>query len=430
MDELKTEKHETPESLVPDPQPKPRLSSRQYRLVAIAALLVIVMIGAAIARREDARPADSAARQLSGTPSDIIETTPEQMKQIRVEQVREQMIDLDLETTGKVGFNEDRLTPVFAPYGGRVLEVLANKGDLVQAGQPLLVVESPDLVAAVNDLAEARAGVDKARIALDIADKAAQRARNLNSLEALATKELQAAESELARTREDLRRAEAAVSVVRNRLALFGKSTAEIRQLEESVTDQIDRRIVIRAPLAGTIVDRKVGPGQYIKPDTPDPLYLISDLSYVWVSADVYETYLPVIRVGAPVEIRVPAYPDRKFSARISAINPTVDPATRTVHVRCLVPNSDGSLKPEMFADIRIGGTAQRKVPTVPSTAVLTQGAESFVLVEDTAGRFRRRRVKPGREIKGYTVVEDGLAGGNRVVTTGALLLSNGLGGK
>src|SRR5439155_5151210 len=353
MDELKTEKPEPAESLPAAPQWKPNALSARYRVIAVAVLAVIVMIGAAIARREDPRTTDSAVRQPAQIVSDVIETTPDQMRQIRVEPVREQMIDLDLETTGKVGFNEDRLTPVFAPYGGRVLEVLANKGDLVQAGQPLLVVESPDLVATVNDLAEARAGVDKARIALDIADKAAQRARNLNSLEALATKELQAAESELARTREDLRRAEAAVSVVRNRLALFGKSTAEIRQLEESVTDQIDRRIVIRAPLAGTIVDRKVGPGQYIKPDTPDPLYLISDLSYVWVSADVYETYLPVIRVGAPVEIRVPAYPDRKFSARISAINPTVDPATRTVHVRCLVPNSDGSLKPEMFADIR-----------------------------------------------------------------------------
>lgn len=100
------------------------------------------------------------------------------------------------------------------------------------------------------------------------------------------------------------------------------------------------------------------------------------------------------------------------------------------MRVRCLVQNSAGLLKPEMFANIRIGGASKRKVPTVPSTAVLTRGADSFVLVEDTTGRFRRRQVKPGREIQGYTVVEDGLANSNRVVTAGVLLLYNGLGGK
>ena len=192
------------------------------------------------------------------------------------------------------------------------------------------------------------------------------------------------------------------------------------------MTDQIDRRIEVRAPLAGTIVDRKVGPGQYIKPDTPDPLFLISDLSTVWVNADVYETYLPLIRMGAPVEITAAAYPDRKFPARITAINPTVDAATRTIHVRCLVTNSGGLLKPEMFASIRIGDTAKRKVNEVPTNAILTQGADSFVLLEESAGRFRRRPVKPGREIQGYTVIENGLGPNDRVATTGVLLLNNG----
>src|SRR5207302_10647907 len=116
-----------------------------------------------------------------------------------------------------------------------------------------------------------------------------------------------------------------------NRMALLAKSGDEITPLESALTDQIDRQIVLRAPIVGTIVDRKVGLGQYIKPDSPDPLYLISDLSTVWVTADVYENDLSRIHVGAPVQIRVTAYPDREFPARISAINPTVDPSTRTV---------------------------------------------------------------------------------------------------
>lgn len=424
---VEVEKQQTTEQTV-SPS-RSHLQRRSYGMIA-AVLLLVGLIAAGVARRDGARKEDAQAQQSAAAPTpDLIETTPEQLQQVRVEPVRDQVIDLDLETTGKVGFNEDRMTPVFAPYGGRVLEVLANKGDLVQAGQSLLVIESPDLVAAVNDLAQARAEADKAEIARDMADKAAQRARRLHEQEALATKELQAAESDLARARQDYRRAQAAGSVVRNRIALFGKSAEEIAQLEESVTDQIDRRIAIRAPLAGTIVDRKVGPGQYLKPDTPDPLYLISDLSSVWVNADVYENYLPQIRVGAPVEITVAAYPDRKFPARISAISPTVDPATRTVHVRCLVPNPNALLKPEMFASIRVGAAVKRKIATVPSTAVLTQGAESFVFVEESAGRFRRRPVKAGREIQGYTVIEEGLAANDRVVASGVLLLSSGLRG-
>ena len=399
---------------------------KRYLLI-LGAVVALVLIGAVLFHREGgAKTPVVAAQAPSVEPkADVIEATAEQMKQIRVEPVRERAIDLDLETTGKVGFNEDRLTPVLAPYNGRVLEVMGAKGDVVRAGQPLLIIDSPDLVAAINDLSEATSGSDKARIAVDLADKAAQRARNLHEQEALATKELQSAETELAKAKEDYRRAQAAVAIVRSRLSLFGKTNSEIATLEKSMTDKIDRQVVIQAPISGTIVDRKVGPGQYIKPDMPDPLFLISDLSTVWVNADVYEKYLPDIHVGAPVEITVAAYPDKRFPARISAINPTVDPVTRTIHVRCLVPNSSGLLKPEMFATIRIGGAAKRNVPVVPSTAVLTQGAESFVLVEEYPGHFRRKGVKSGKEIQQYTVVEEGLGPNDRVVTSGVLLLSN-----
>src|SRR5262245_31286845 len=310
---------------------------RRYGAIAIVALTLLV--AAFVVRRQEART-DEPPAPAPKPPSDVVEATPDQLRQIRVEAVREQLIGMDLEATGKVGFNEDRMSPVFAPYGGRVLEVFASKGDVVAAGQPLLILESPDLVATIRELTEARTDADKSKIALDAATKAAERARNLHSLEALATKELQAAEAELARAREENKRAIAAVSVVRNRLSLFGKNVDEVRQLEDGISEQIDRRVEIRAPLGGTIVDRKVGPGQYIKPDMADPLYLIGDLSRVWVTADIYETHLNQIRIGAPATITVAAYPQKEFPARISAINPTLDAATRTIHVRCSVANS------------------------------------------------------------------------------------------
>jgi cobalt-zinc-cadmium efflux system membrane fusion protein len=393
-------------------------------LVASAAVFLLT--------RQSAPPVEPHTAKADATSAPgLIEATPEQLKQIRIEAAREQTIDLNLEATGKVGFNEDRLTPVLAPYPGRVLEVMANIGEVVNAGQPLLVIESPDLVAGVNDLFEARSNVDKAKIALDTAQKSAERAKRLHAQEALSTKDLQAAESDLARAEEDQRRAQSSIAVARNRLVLLGKSADEITQLENSPATQADRRIAIRAPIAGTIVDRKVGMGQYIKTESPDPLYLISDLSTVWVTVDIYENDLPHVRAGAPADIHIAAYPDRSFPARISAINPTVDPATRTVKVRCLVPNPGGLLKPEMFARIRVGDAVEQRVVTVPSGAILTEGERAFVLVEESAGRFSRRQVKSGPEIGGgNAVVEQGLRAKERVVTSGVLLLSSSEGSK
>lgn len=404
-----------------------RRSTFWFAVAAILALAAIFLITRQSTPPQEPRTAKADATAAPG----LIEATPEQLKQIRIEAAREQTIDQNLEATGKVGFNEDRLTPVLAPYPGRVLDVLANVGDVVRSGQPLLVIESPDVVAGVNDLFEAHSNVDKAQIALDTAQKSADRAKRLHDQEALSTKDLQSAESDLARAREDQRRAQSSLAVARNRLGLLGKSAEEITALENSPANQADRRIVIRAPIGGTIVDRKVGLGQYVKTESPDPVYLISDLSTVWVTLDVYENDLPHVKVGAPADIHIAAYPDRNFPAHISAINPTVDPATRTVKVRCIVPNPGGLLKPEMFARIRVGDAVKQRVVTIPSSAILTEGDRLFVLVEDSPGRFSRRQVKNGPEIDGNTaVVQQGLRANERVVTTGVLLLSSAEGGK
>ena len=405
-------------------------SFKSRTLIVVLVLVAAALIFARVYRPGIGQKAE-AESQASTPPTTVVDNssdiklTADQMKEIRVEPVREQEVDLNLNTTGKVEFNEDRMTPVVPPYAGRVLQVLANKGDHVKAGQPLLVIESPELVDAINDLSQAESDVEKAKLAIEVADKAAQRARNLHAQEAISTKELQAAESDLSRAHQDYTRALASTSLVRNRLALFGKTPEEIAQLDHSISDQIDLRILIRAPLEGTIVDRKVGPGQYIKQDSADPLFLISDLSSVSVTADVYEKELSHVQVGDPVKISVEAYPDRMFPARITSINPTVDATTRAIRVRCLVPNPDGLQKPEMFATILIGNATKTRALTIPSTALLTQGSEFIVLLEESEGRFSRHPVKPGAEIQGNVVVNDGLRANDRVVTSGVLLLNH-----
>ena len=361
-------------------------------------------------------------------PPDIVVIEEQELKQITVEPVVEKTITVEEETTGKVAFNEDRMTPVFTPYGGRVVEVLVPKGAVVRAGQPLLIVEAPDYVTAQNDLSAAHAEADKAKIAVDAAQKVVDRLRLLHQREAIATKDLQVAEVDLARAQKELNRDEAVVAVAKNKLVLFGKEANEIDELEKHLPEKLERRIVIRAPIRGTIVERKVGPGEYIKPDMPDPLFLLSDLSTLWVMADVQESFLPHIRVGVPVQISTAAFPDRYFPAHISFINPTVDPATRTIHVRCVVPNRGNALKPEMFAKVKIGAAAPRPLPAVRPSAVISQNNANYVLVEQSRTRFQRRLVKAGRDVDGFTTIDEGLKLGERVVTKGVLLLNNGVG--
>lgn len=348
--------------------------------------------------------------------SDIVAVNEQQLKQVSTDMVKQQLVAIDRKATGKVGFNEDRLTPVFTPFAGRIVELLANKGNDVRSGQSLAVVEAPDFVSAQNDLASARSDLVKANIGLSASQVGAERTRRLHEQEAIATKDLQQSESDLARAQDDVRRSQAAVAAAEHRLRLFGKEPDE--------TTTVDPRVTLRAPIGGTIVDRKVGPGQYVKPDTPDPLFLISDLSTLWVLVDVYESDVAAIHLNMPVEVTVSAYPDKIFPARISFISPTVDPTTRTLRVRCLVANANGLLKPDMFATIKINSAGQQPMATIPAAAVVVEGNDSLVFVEDSPGHFRRRNIQLGKEVEGGFIVDSGVRPGEKIATRGALLLN------
>jgi cobalt-zinc-cadmium efflux system membrane fusion protein len=390
------------------------------RLLTIAGL--IVMLAAvffgwqrwAPAPKASDRPAEKAPAEKSA--SDTIAVNEQQLSQISTEAVRDRIVAVDRKATGKIGFNEDRLTPVFAPFSGRIVELQANKGDSVRSGQSLAIVESPDFVGAQNDLASARSDLVKANIGLSAAQVADQRAKRLHDQEAIATKDLQQAEADLARAQDDVRRSQAAVAAAENRLRLFGK--------EPDQTASVDPRVILRAPIPGTIVDRKVGPGQYVKPDSPDPLFLISDLSTLWVLVDVFESDVAAIHLNMPVEVSVGAYPDKVFPARISFISPTVDPTSRTVRVRCLVPNPNGLLKPDMFATIKIASAGHQPMATVPAGAVVVEGNDSLVFIAEGPGHFRRQVVRVGKEIEGGFIIDSGLKSGDVIATRGALLLN------
>src|SRR5262245_35138960 len=201
------------------------------------------------------------------------------------------------------------MTPVFPAYSGRVIEALATKGEAVRKGQPLLIVESPDYVAAQIDLVNSRGDVDKAAANLNMAEVNVERSRKLFAQDAISKNDLQGNELACALAQAELRRAMSALAVAQSKLLVFGKTPADIAKLRANV----DRFLTIAAPIDGTVVDRQVGAGQIIRTDAPTPLFQISSLSSLWTQGDVFESDLPNIRLGEAAEIRVGCYPNRVF---------------------------------------------------------------------------------------------------------------------
>ncbi|HKB23626.1 MAG TPA: efflux RND transporter periplasmic adaptor subunit [Methylomirabilota bacterium] len=314
-----------------------------------------------------------------------------------------------IETSGKAQFNEEQLARVQAPLTGRVVEVLARPGDLVESGQRLFVLDSPDLGQAKSDYAKAAADVERAQKALDLA-------RELFEARAIAQKEIRETEN-------DWRKAIAERERAASRLRTLGVPPAQL----EAVAARADAstRIVVTAPRSGIIVERNVAPGQvvaYGQSDTPLNLFVIADLSTMWVVADVYEPDVPKVRLGQAVTVTLPCCPGDRYEGRVSYISDTVDKETRTVKVRAVVPNRGRALKAEMFVKVAIG-TGTSRVLAIPESAVHTEERKTFVLVQTGRDAYTRRPVRLGATFDGLAEVIEGVGPDDLVVTSGGILL-------
>ena len=220
-----------------------------------------------------------------------------------------------------------------------------------------------------------------------------------------------------------MRSAETALDAARHQLRIIGRTDAEIATLQDK--SAINRTVRIYSPIDGTVIARKVGPGQYVRSDASDPLYTIADLSTMWLKAFVPEMDIVHVQVGQQIEVKVTALPDRVFKARITAIGAASDVNTRRVVVRSEIPNPDGVLKSEMFASFKIATGEGESAPAVPVDAVIRESEVAAVWVEREPMVFERRPVELGREQDGRVQIRKGLKAGERVVARGAIFVDN-----
>jgi cobalt-zinc-cadmium efflux system membrane fusion protein len=342
----------------------------------------------------------------AASPPGTFRASPQQLKSFTVESVRTHAFVSEELTEGKIGVNGDRATPVISPYSGRVTRVIAGLGDTVKARAPLATLEASEFVQAQNDLRVAASQVKLARIS-------ETRKHALYDAKGGSLQDWQQAQADLAA-------AETALNAVRNRLQIFGKSDAEIAELETLQT--MNPSATIAAPIAGVVVDRQVGPGQYLQAGGP-PVFTIADPSSVWLLANVRESDAGLVQLGQPVEVRVLAYPKRVFKARVTYVAAVVDPATHRLPVRAEIDNRDLALKPEMFANFRILTSDATEAPAVPEAAVVYEGATAHVWVVAGDGLLSYRVIRTGRSNDGLVEVLDGLKAGERIVTKGGLFI-------
>jgi membrane fusion protein, heavy metal efflux system len=311
--------------------------------------------------------------------------------------------------TATIRANQDRIARIAPRVEGRVVNVMANLGDQVRAGQPLATLDS-------LAIGEAASGLVQAESSFRVAEADFERAQALDREEIIPKREFLHAKSEFDKARVSLRAAE-------DKLRLLGVSPQ--RDDPKRQPAQIESSFPLTAPFAGSVIEKKATTGQLATPS--EPLFVIADLSKVWIEADLAEAMLAHVSVGAEATVTVSAYPGESFRGRVTYIAQTLDKDKRTVPARIEVGNKDGRLKPEMFATARIvasSGAAKpaAEVLTVPDEAiVLMQGVPSVFVLE--RGTYELRAIQPGQKLGGRTVVDSGLEAGDQVVAAGTYAL-------
>jgi len=353
--------------------------------------------------------------------------TPAEWASLTIQPVTERAFRAEHVTEGKIAVDEDRSTPVFSPYAGRVTKLLARPGDSVTQGQPLFVIEAADTVQAQNDFITAATGLNKARSALDLAQLQHKRAKDLFEGKAVPLKDFQQADATLIQAQNDLRSTETALEAARNKLRILGLTDDAISAFQEK--GRINPETTIFAPIAGTVVQRKIGPGQYVNSGASDPVFVIGDLSTVWLTAFVRETEASTVVVGQELTFNLLALPGRTLTGRINYVAAAIDPATRRLMVRATVDNASGQLKPEMFATVTLYAPDDQPSVGVPKQALIYEGDQVRVWVAHEDKSIELRQIKPGLINGDLVEVIGNLKPGEQIVTKGSLFIDRAASG-
>jgi len=351
-----------------------------------------------------------AASNVSEAPPGEVWLTPGQVKDahLEIEAATDRPVGGTIHAAGRVTFDDLRVGHVFSPVTGRITKILAQPGQRVEKGQPLCVIQSPDMGSAVSDMAKAQASLFQAETDW-------KRQKNLLELHAAAQRDYEMAESAYLNAKAEMERAERKARLLRN-----------------AGLDAVTQEYVLPSPIAGEVIMRGANPGlelqgQYSGGATVE-LFTIGELDRVWVLADVYEMDLAHVKKGADVEVKVLSYPDETFKGNVEWISGALDPITHIAKVRCSIDNPGKKLRPEMFGTAAISVDPDSKF-AVKRSALLLLGEQPVVFAQvgttkNGQLRFERRPIAVDEMSDGtYVPVKNGVERNENIVVNGGVLL-------
>ncbi len=323
-------------------------------------------------------------------------------KMITIDSVTMSNIAGELKLSGEVSFDDKKVSKVYPFSSGQVLQVKVSVGDRVSKGQTLAVIKSADVSGNYSDLSTA--GNDMA-----IAKKQMENQQSLykNGI---------ASERELIEAKENYAKAATTVTKLRNQIAINGGGHTTSNGTYN-----------ITAPISGYVVEKKINQGGFIRADANDNLFTVGDVSDVWVVANVYETDIAKVKQGYAAQVTTLAYPDKVFTGVISDISNILDPVTKVMKLRVKLPNTDGMLKPEMFANIIITNKEGENNLAISSKAITSENGKDYVIVYKDRCDLKVQEVQILKTIGERTYIKSGLQQGDKVIAGNQLLLFKAL---
>ena len=390
----------------------------------IAAVLLLGVIVALIFMFRD-KPAKLAKDTKPEDPN-VVELGPEAQRNanLALASVGEQKIQEMIKATGVVSPDETRVAHIYPLAQGVAEKPYVRLGDHVQAGQALLLYDNIELGETVGEHLSLHGEVDREKAQLQVARKSVERANTLIAVEAISPRDFELRKAEELQAEAAVQSKEAELARSEEKLHRFGLSEEQVQRLRLSGEGhRTASHNTLRAPFAGIIIKYDVSQGESVAREKE--LFTLVDTSSVWVLGDIYEKDLGKIPGHGDCLVTVSSYPNERFRGRITYLSDFLDPSSRTAKLRCVVPNKDGRLKLEMFADVFIPTTSATAAAVVPGSALQDIEGKPVVFVQRDATHFEKREVTLGERGEQETQILTGVRPGEKVVTVGSFYLKS-----
>ncbi len=381
-----------------------KLSIKQKKALGVSLLILTVLLLAWLIFKPKKHIATVESTTVIATPeviaSGTIRYTPgaSQLSMIQSQRIPLSPVPIADQLSARIAYDEDVTARIGVSFSGRIVELKAAPGDVVKAGQALAVIDSPDFGTAYADLNKARADEKRKQLAV-------KRAKDLVPGEAISTRDWEAVQADYAQAQAETARAE-------QRLKNINPHDLNIK----------GQRVTLASPMNGVVTERNATPALEVSPNMASPLFVVTNPKSLWLTIDLPETLLGLVKLGSDVALLSDAYPEDRFSAKIIQLGQVINPNTRRANVLARIDNNAGKLLPEMFVRASILQNSGQGV-RVPNEGIMIRGIYSYVFVETSPGEFTLRPIKLIKRGIDFSYVGDGLKGDEKVVTKGALLL-------